>query len=66
MAGQRLRGTDFAKIGCIVTRNGQAKRPGPMKQNKQGSPNWRELAFYSAIATLITVVNVTLTTLLFF
>ena len=33
---------------------------------KQGSPNWRELAFYSAVATLITVVNITISTLLFF
>lgn len=53
-------------IRCIVMRNRQAKRPKTMRQKKQGSPNWRELAFYSAVATLITIVNVTLTTLLFF
>jgi hypothetical protein len=37
-----------------------------MKQSKQGSPDWRELALYSAVATLITVVNITLTSLLLF
>jgi len=35
-------------------------------ENRKGSPNWRELAFYSAVATVITVVNITITTLLFF
>jgi hypothetical protein len=45
----------------------QARRPGTMKSEKRnGTPNWRELAFYSAIATAITVVNITLTSLLFF
>ncbi len=37
-----------------------------MKQKKQGSPNWRELAVYSLIATGITVVNITISSLLFF
>jgi hypothetical protein len=35
-------------------------------RRKAGSPDWRELAIYSAIATAITVINITLSSLLLF
>ncbi len=32
-----------------------------MQQNEQKAPNWRELIFYGTFATLITILNASLT-----
>jgi hypothetical protein len=37
-----------------------------MNSKQEEAPNWRELALYSLLATGLTVVNASLTTLLWF